>query len=65
MGQGAGVLELLGELDVVGAKHAGMDLSLFNDDGTYKGGINQVERGEGGGGRTQGMRAEAPDSSGA
>ncbi len=41
-GQGAGVLELLAEFDLVGKKHEGMAATLFNDDGTYKAGIVQA-----------------------
>jgi hypothetical protein len=40
--QGAGVAELLDAFDAVREKHEGMDPKEFNDDGTYKAGINQV-----------------------
>jgi hypothetical protein len=36
------VAELLEAFDAVGKKHEGMDPTEFNDDGTYKAGINQV-----------------------
>jgi hypothetical protein len=42
-GQGAGAVELLGVFDKLVAKQAGMDAGAFNDDGTYKGCINQVQ----------------------
>ncbi len=42
VGQGAGVAELLDAFDAVREKHEGMDPTEFNDDGTYKAGINQV-----------------------
>ncbi len=42
VGQGAGVAELLDAFDAVRGKHEGMDPKEFNDDGTYKAGINQV-----------------------
>jgi hypothetical protein len=41
-GQGAGVEELLRVFDAAGAKHEGMRAEEFNDDGTYKTGINLV-----------------------
>ncbi len=34
--------ELLAAFDEVGSEHEGMDPKEFNDDGTYKAGINQV-----------------------
>jgi hypothetical protein len=40
--QGAGVAELLEAFDAVGKKHEKMEADKFNDDGTYKAGINQV-----------------------
>ncbi len=40
--QGAGVAELLEAFDEVGKKHERMEADEFNDDGTYKAGINQV-----------------------
>jgi hypothetical protein len=40
--QGAGPAELLAAFDSVRATHEAMDPDAFNDDGTYKGGINQV-----------------------
>ncbi len=40
--QGAGVADLLKAFDAVGKKHEKMDPTEFNDDGTYKAGINQV-----------------------
>ena len=43
--QGAGVMELLAEFNLVGRKHEGMAAALFNDDEIYKAGIVQV-RGE-------------------
>ena len=42
--QGAGVEELLAVLDAVRVQHEAMDPEMFNDDGTYKTGINQVPR---------------------
>jgi hypothetical protein len=42
--QGAGPGELLAAFDAVRATHEAMDPDEFNDDGTYKGGINQVPR---------------------
>ncbi len=42
MGQGAGVAELLAAFDEVGSEHEAMDPTEFNDDGTYKAGINKV-----------------------
>jgi hypothetical protein len=42
--QGAGPGELLADFDAVRATHEAMDPEAFNDDGTYKGGINQVRR---------------------
>ncbi len=42
VGQGAGVAELLEAFDEVGKEHEGMDPTKFNDDGTYKAGINKV-----------------------
>ncbi len=42
VGQGAGVAELLKAFDMVREKHEGMDPKEFNDDSTYKAGINQV-----------------------
>ncbi len=41
-GQGASVEELLAAFDEVGEKHEKMGADKFNDDGTYKAGINQV-----------------------
>ncbi len=41
-GQGAGVAELLEAFDAVRGKHEKMDPTEFNDDATYKAGINQV-----------------------
>ena len=41
-GQGDLMAELLGAFDAVGAEHEGMAADTFNDDGTYKNGINQV-----------------------
>jgi hypothetical protein len=46
--QGAGVEELLGAFDEVRGAHEAMTAEDFNDDGVYKGGINQVRGGEGG-----------------
>ena len=42
--QGAGPGELLAAFDAVRATHEAMKPDEFNDDGTYKGGINQVPR---------------------
>ena len=42
VGQGAGVAELLEAFDEVGKEHERMDAEKFNDDATYKAGINQV-----------------------
>ena len=42
--QGAGVAELLEALDDLREKHEVMEATEFNDDGTYKAGINQVQR---------------------
>lgn len=47
--QGAGVEGLLSALDAVRAEHEGMAAEEFNDDGTYKTGINQVMGVRGGG----------------
>ncbi len=44
-GQGAGVLELLAEFDLVSAFHEAMEVGLYNDDGTYKAGVVQVKGG--------------------
>jgi hypothetical protein len=41
-GQGAGVAELLEAFDEVGREHERMEADEFNDDATYKAGINQV-----------------------
>ena len=38
--------KLLAAFDVVGGRHAGMAAALFNDDGTYKAGINLVRVGD-------------------
>jgi hypothetical protein len=40
--QGAGVEELLEAFDKLGSEHERMEAEKFNDDGTYKAGINQV-----------------------
>jgi hypothetical protein len=40
--QGAGTRELLAAFDMVRMDHERMDAEEFNDDGTYKAGINQV-----------------------
>jgi hypothetical protein len=40
--QGAGVAELLLAFDELRGKHEGMEPKEFNDDSTYKAGINQV-----------------------
>ncbi len=40
--QGAGTEELLEAFDAVGSEHEKMETEKFNDDGTYKAGINQV-----------------------
>ncbi len=40
--------ELLEALDEVWGRHEGMEPEAFNDDGTYKAGINQVEGAVGG-----------------
>ncbi len=45
MRQGAGVEELLGEFDVVRLKHENMEADAFNDDVTYKTGIDEVKGG--------------------
>ena len=42
--QGAGVAELLAAFDALGKQHEAMEADKFNDDGTYKAGINQVPR---------------------
>jgi hypothetical protein len=42
VGQGAGVAELLEAFDEVGKEHERMEAEKFNDDGTYKAGINKV-----------------------
>ncbi len=42
--QGAGPGELLEVFDAVRATHEAMVPEAFNNDGTYKGGINQVRR---------------------
>ncbi len=39
---------LLSALDAVQAEHEGMAAEAFNNDGTYKTGINQVRMGHGG-----------------
>ncbi len=36
--------ELVGAFDVVRAEHEAMAAEMFNDDGTYKAGINQVNQ---------------------
>ena len=41
-GQGSGVEELLAAFDEVGKEHERMEADKFNDDGTYKAGINKV-----------------------
>jgi hypothetical protein len=52
------VEELLALFDYVRATHEAMDPDEFNDDGTFKGGINQVPRVpcEGGNAHVQGCR---------
>ncbi len=40
--QGAGMEELLSAFDAVRATHEGMAAEEFNDDATYKAGIDQV-----------------------
>jgi hypothetical protein len=42
VGQGAGVAELLEAFDEVGKEHERMEAEKFNDDATYKAGINKV-----------------------
>ncbi len=37
-------MELLEAFDEVRGKHEGMEAERFNDDGTYKTGINQVRK---------------------
>ena len=44
--QGAGTAELLEAFDVLRFEHEARDVDKYNDDVTYKAGINEVRRGE-------------------